>query len=586
MPVSYGSGKRLLVGYSRLCHLLLFSRPLTIQAAAFGIHSSGSSSITTTSKHIAFASHATVHSGITASTALFSTMTSDRHPVTASPILTFGSNVEKLGDEEYAATVLMGKKDMLDKHAAALLRETLGLAMDDNLLERMLNDIDAKSGGSSSTLLAASAGGPTMMHRLTICGLPHHDSRNLSPSSFHAIPALVKSQLIFTNDVSDSIGPYAAAVSKAVPLFSLKTTSSPPSNLRNIGVSFVDAQGSLVTDETQLQAAQVVSESVQLAARLVDMHPEQLTTTQFVKEVQTLLDDKLEHVKMTEITGDDLIQYGGLHAVGRAAEHPPRLVILEYDGRSKSNDKGQSSEHSTVALVGKGIVYDTGGLALKSKDGMSGMKGDMGGAAALLGGFYAACRLKVQRKIVLILCLAENAIGPTAFRNDDILIMYSGKSVEVNNPDAEGRLVLADGVAHATKHIEDLGLVVDMATLTGAQLVATGKTHAGILTNSKEVEEQAVLAGLKSGDYVFPMVYCPELLMDEFKSEVADMKNSVKDRGNAQSSCAGHFVESHLNKGYTGDWLHVDIAGPAWRDGRGTAFGTGFVLSILGVDGW
>jgi probable aminopeptidase NPEPL1 len=182
--------------------------------------------------------------------------------------------------------------------------------------------------------------------------------------------------------------------------------------------------------------------------------------------------------------------------------------------------------------------------------------------------------------------LAENAIGPTAFRNDDILTMYSGKTVEVNNPDAEGRLVLADGVAHATKHIEGLDLVVDMATLTGAQLVATGKTHAGILANRKELEDKAVKAGLASGDYVFPMLYCPELLMDEFKSEVADMKNSVKDRGNAQSSCAGHFIESHLHEDYQGEWLHVDIAGPAWKDGRGTGYGVGLVLSLLGASGW
>ena len=112
--------------------------------------------------------------------------------------------------------------------------------------------------------------------------------------------------------------------------------------------------------------------------------------------------------------------------------------------------------------------------------------------------------------------------------------MYSGKTVEVNNCDAEGRLVLGDGVAHATKHIPDLDLVVDMATLTGAQLIATGKKHAGILCNTVEVEERAMAAGMHSGDLCFPLLYAPELLMDEFKSEVADMKNSVKDRRNTR----------------------------------------------------
>ena len=114
----------------------------------------------------------------------------------------------------------------------------------------------------------------------------------------------------------------------------------------------------------------------------------------------------------------------------------------------------------------------------------------------------------------------------------DILTMYSGKTVEINNTDAEGRLVLGDGVAHATKHIAKLDLVVDMATLTGAQGVATGKKHAGILCNHADLETRVCQAGMHSGDLCYPLLYAPELLLEEFKSEVADMKNSVKDRAN------------------------------------------------------
>ena len=184
--------------------------------------------------------------------------------------------------------------------------------------------------------------------------------------------------------------------------------------------------------------------------------------------------------------------------------------------------------------------------------------------------------------------MAENAIGPTAFRNDDILTMYSGKTVEINNCDAEGRLVLADGVAHATKHIPNLDLVVDMATLTGAQLITTGRRHAGILANTHELEKRAVAAGLHSGDLCFPLVYAPELFKAEFKSEVADMKNSVKDRSNAQTSCAGHFIEDHLAEDYKGGWLHVDMAGPATRDRteRATGYGVAFCLALLEAPGF
>jgi probable aminopeptidase NPEPL1 len=224
-------------------------------------------------------------------------------------------------------------------------------------------------------------------------------------------------------------------------------------------------------------------------------------------------------------------------------------------------------------------------LFLRFIKGMCGMKHDMGGASGLLGGFFSAVELNVKKKVHCILCLAENSIGPTAFRNDDILSMYSGKTVEVNNCDAEGRLVLADGVAHATKHIEGLDLVVDMATLTGAQLVATGKKHAGVLASDEDVERRAMSSGLHSGDLCFPLLYYPDL-MDEFKSEVADMKNSVKDRSNAQASCAGHFIESHLDESYIGGWLHVDMAGPGSDGERATGYGVGLVLSLLDAPGF
>lgn len=135
------------------------------------------------------------------------------------------------------------------------------------------------------------------------------------------------------------------------------------------------------------------------------------------------------------------------------------------------------------------------------------------------------------------------------------------RTVEINNTDAEGRLVLADGVSYACK---DLGadIIVDMATLTGAQGIATGKYHAAVLTNSAEWEAACVKAGQKCGDLVHPLVYCPELHFSEFTSAVADMKNSVADRDNSPSSCAGLFIASHIGFDWPGVWVHLDIAAP------------------------
>jgi len=163
-----------------------------------------------------------------------------------------------------------------------------------------------------------------------------------------------------------------------------------------------------------------------------------------------------------------------------------------------------------------------------------------------------------------------------------VITMYSGKTVEINNTDAEGRLVLADGVSYAAR---DLGAttIVDMATLTGAQGVATGKNHAALVCNSAKLEAKLVAAGSASGELLHPLPYAPELHMGEFKSSTADMKNSVKDRSNAQASCAASFIAANLPSDYDGEWAHIDMAAPAQTsDKKSTGFGVAVLLELLG----
>jgi probable aminopeptidase NPEPL1 len=281
-----------------------------------------------------------------------------------------------------------------------------------------------------------------------------------------------------------------------------------------------------------------------------------------------------EDVELTVIRGEELRKQGlgGLYGVGKAASQPPALIVLDWSPEG-------ATEH--VAWAGKGIVYDTGGLSLKTKTGMPGMKSDMGGAACVLASFLAAVELRAPQRLTAVLCVAENAIGPNAVRNDDILSMYSGRTVEINNTDAEGRLVLSDGVAWLAAH-RNPDLMIDLATLTGAQLVATGRLHAGIYTNSADIEARAIHAGRQSGHLVHPLPYAPELFRKEFTSKVADLRNSVKDRANAQSSCAGQFIGEHLGD-YGGDWLHIDMAGPSFVAQRGTGWGPALLLTLLGI---
>ena len=178
------------------------------------------------------------------------------------------------------------------------------------------------------------------------------------------------------------------------------------------------------------------------------------------------------------------------------------------------------------------------------------MKRDMSGSAAVLCAFDAIVRDGGAsgsggegKRVPLhaVLCLAENAVGPKSTRPDDIHVAYSGISVEIVNTDAEGRLALGDGVAFVAK-TKNPRVIIDVATLTGAQGIATGKRHGALLTSSAAAEAATVAAGRYSGDLVFPIPYCPEFYLHEFRSAVADMTNNVKDRSNAQASCAGELV--------------------------------------------
>ena len=367
--------------------------------------------------------------------------------------------------------------------------------------------------------------------------------------------------LLCTNDV-EYYDPLVIAASRAFPRYSRKKGEQKR--------SMIDLSIFGLSDEKEIDHLNALIDGVSHAAEWVDAPAAEFHVPEFIEAAREIA---LRYdVEIDVFEGEQLSHMGagGLWGVGMAAKYPPALVVL----------RGPKSAHNApnMVWVGKGVVYDTGGLSLKPKGTMNGMKMDMGGAAGVLAAFEVAAARGVAHDLCAVLCLAENAIGPDALRNDDIITLYSGRTVEINNTDAEGRLILGDGVAYAHQHLSPV-VVVDMATLTGAQLVATGRHFGALVCNDAELEEIAVEAGMSSGDLVHPLPYCPEFFRPEFKSAVADMKNSVKDRMNAQSSCAGHFVESHLGD-YSGKWLHVDIAGPAFIQERGTGFGVGLLSTL------
>ncbi len=314
-----------------------------------------------------------------------------------------------------------------------------------------------------------------------------------------------------------------------------------------------------------------VVDHARLAAEWVDMPPSELNTPDFVQRVKALARG-IPNLSVEVWSGDEVRErgLGGLHAVGRAAIHPPKVLFLSYQPRRPRR---------RVALVGKGVVYDTGGLSIKPGPSMTGMKCDMGGAAAVVGATLAIARARGEDAVFAVCGLVENAIGPDAYRPDDILTMHSGKTVEINNTDAEGRLVLADAASVIARRRKP-HVLIDLATLTGAQLVATGQRHAAVVSNRGGLEAAAVRAGRASGDLVHPLPFVPEFYQPLFQSQVADMRNSVSDRMDAQSSAAACFVYSHIAD-LDLPWLHVDLAGPAFRKDRGTGYGVALVTELL-----
>jgi leucyl aminopeptidase len=260
---------------------------------------------------------------------------------------------------------------------------------------------------------------------------------------------------------------------------------------------------------------------------------------------------------------------GGLLGVNRGSVQAPRFLRLEH-----APDKPRG----TVALVGKGITFDSGGLSLKPSDGMVGMKGDMGGAAAVLGAVRAIASLGTKARVVGFIPVTDNMPGGDAMRVGDVLTIRNGKTVEVLNTDAEGRLILADALSLACE--EEPDAIVDLATLTGACMVALGDRIAGLMGNHRGWIDQVRAAADAAGEPVWPLPL-PDHLRAKLDSDVADLKN-VTDTRYGGALAAGLFLRDFVADGIP--WAHIDIAGPASSsvvEGELVKGGTGFAVRTL-----
>lgn len=303
-----------------------------------------------------------------------------------------------------------------------------------------------------------------------------------------------------------------------------------------------------------------ISDGVFIARDFVNEPPNVLYPQSYVDAIKKIF--KGTKVKLTVFDEKKLAKMGAgaLLAVGKGSQHQPRLVIFEYDGRTgktKSKDKSKP-----LALIGKGVTFDTGGYSLKPRESMGTMKMDMGGSAAVIGAFKALNDNAHNGYVVGAIALAENMIAGNAYRVDDVLTSLSGQTIEVCNTDAEGRLCLADALTYI-QNTFDPAAMIDAATLTGACMAALGLEMAGVFANNKKMETFFWEAGKRTGDDFWPLPMNKDFdkLID---SDIADMRNlATSPYGGA--STAAVFLQRFITNDRP--WAHLDIAGTAWRKG-------------------
>ncbi|MFN3339778.1 MAG: leucyl aminopeptidase, partial [Dietzia sp.] len=297
--------------------------------------------------------------------------------------------------------------------------------------------------------------------------------------------------------------------------------------------------------------AAAIAECVGLARDLVNTPPNLLFPGSFADRAAELGTAAGLEVEVLDESALAEGGYGGILAVGQGSSRPPRLVRLTHRG---------AEGRPPVALVGKGITFDTGGISIKPAAGMEQMTMDMGGAAAVVATVILAARLGLDLTVVATVPMAENMPSSTAYRPGDVLTMYGGTTVEVKNTDAEGRLILADAIVRACE--DSPSHLIDTATLTGAQMVALGKKSPGVMGTEDFRDRVAELSrGVGEGGWPMPL---PEELRDGLDSEVADLTHVTPHRWGGMLS-AGLFLKEFVDEGV--EWVHIDVAGPAYNDG-------------------
>ncbi len=457
---------------------------------------------------------------------------------------------------------LTGDLAALDKKLAGVLKE-------------LIQDEEFKGKSNSTTFTRLSSG--TSIRKIMLVGLGKADAFNAESLRRAAatVAKLAKKQKCKSLGISlpvchDDAAQTAQAIAEGVQLalYQDNRFKSEPEE-KETQVETVDLLG-LSGQEAAVNLANQIASGVMLARELVAAPANEVTPVTMAEIAQAIASEHGLEIEILEKEECEKLGMGAFLGVAQASDLPPKFIHLTY--------KPQGTPRRKLAIIGKGVTFDSGGLNIKGAgSGIETMKMDMGGAAATLGAAKAIAQLKPDAEVHFISAVAENMISGHAMHPGDILKASNGKTIEVNNTDAEGRLTLADALVFADKLGVDA--IVDLATLTGACIVALGNEIAGLFTPSDELASELQRASESAGEKFWRMPM-EEKYFEGLKSGIADMKNTGPRAGG--SITASLFLKQFVKD--TPAWAHLDVAGPVWTDkdnGYNPSGATGFGVRTL-----
>lgn len=445
-------------------------------------------------------------------------------------------------------------------------------AISDGMLDELIKDKEFQGKFSKFSMLRLKGG----IKRLVLVGLGKRSEFSLARA--REISGKVGT-FIRDNDIKefsfvlfDDLNPFDSAYSavEGIRLALYQFTDFKTQNLDEIKrierLTIIASGNNFIEIDKAIKEALIITDSIYYVRDLQNRPSNVVTPTYLANEAVNLAEKFNLKCAVLEKEDMEKLGMGGILAVNRGSGHPPKLIILKYNGGKE-----------TVCLVGKGITFDSGGISLKASKDMDEMKFDMSGGAIVLGIIQAAARLKLPYQIVGLIPSTENLPGGNAYKPGDIVKFHNGKTAEIIDTDAEGRLILADALAYTKKF--NPGAVVDFATLTGACVVSLGDIHTGLFSNDENFASKLISAGEKTGELVWRLPI-HDKYAEYIKSNIADLKNcGPRDAG---AITAAMFLKEFVD---CKRWAHLDIAGTAYtknnKDVLKPCGGTGVGVKII-----